>query len=283
VTDVQRVAVLGAGTIGAVLARVLAEAGCDVRLWVRTPRELAVPGVRVTADLGEALAGVELVSEAIVEAVEPKRALLQRVLELAPDAIVTTQTSALHLDDVARGPRFAGWHWSNPPDLMDVVEICPGADTGPAVIDALVAFTERLGKAPAVLRWPVPGYLLNRLQYALMREAWNLVESGVCDFADVDRALTHGLGLRWAAIGPFEVQDVAGLDVHLAVASSLMPQLGGPREPPAVLQEMVGRGERGVATGSGLLGAWDDARSAEVLARRERVMRAVQEARVTDP
>ena len=69
-----------------------------------------------------------------------------------------------------------------------------------------------------MLRWPVPGYLLNRLQYALMREAWNLVESGVCDFADVDRALTHGLGLRWAAIGPFEVQDMAGLDVHLAVA-----------------------------------------------------------------
>ena len=107
----------------------------------------------------------------------------------------------------------------------------------------------------------MPGYLLNRLQYALMREAWNLVESGVCDFADIDRALTHGLGLRWAAIGPFEVQDVAGLDVHLAVASSLMPELGGPREPPERLREMVARGERGLATGSGLLGPWDAARS----------------------
>ena len=111
---------------------------------------------------------------------------------------------------------------------MDVVEICPGAETDPAVIERLIAITEALGKAPAVLRWPVPGYLLNRLQYALMREAWNLVESGVCDFADVDRALTHGLGLRWAAIGPFEVQDIAGLDVHLAVASSLMPVLERP-------------------------------------------------------
>ncbi len=134
-----------------------------------------------------------------------------------------------------------------------------------------------------MLRWPVPGYLLNRLQYALMREAWNLVESGVCDLIDVDRALTHGLGLRWAAIGPFEVQDVAGLDVHLAVASSLMPQLGGPREAPAALREMVASGERGLATGSGLLGAWGEERAAEVLARRERVMRAVQAARVTKP
>ena len=245
-TDVRRVAVLGAGTIGAVLARVLVEAGCDVRLWVRTERALQVPGVRVTTDLAEALDGVQLVSEAIAEVVAPKRELLARALELAPDAIVTTQTSALALDDLARAPRFAGWHWSNPPDLMDVVEVCPGAATDPAVIDELVAFTVWLGKAPATLRWPVPGYLLNRLQYALMREAWNLVESGVCDFADVDRAVTHGLGLRWAAIGPFEVQDVAGLDVHLAVASSLMPQLAGPREAPASLQEMVARDRKSV-------------------------------------
>jgi 3-hydroxybutyryl-CoA dehydrogenase len=116
-----------------------------------------------------------------------------------------------------------------------------------------------------------------------MREAWNLVESGVCNFADVDRAVTHGLGLRWAAIGPFEVQDVAGLDVHLAVASSLMPQLGGQRDAPEALREMVARGERGLSTGSGLHGAWDEQRAAEVLARRERVMRAVQAARATEP
>ena len=130
-----------------------------------------------------------------------------------------------------------------------------------------------------MLRWPVPGYLLNRLQYALMREAWNLVESGVCDFADVDRALTHGLGLRWAAIGPFEVQDIAGLDVHLAVAESLMPVLGGQREPPAALREMVARGDRGTSTGNGLLGDYDEARTAELVARRARVMRAVKTAR----
>jgi 3-hydroxybutyryl-CoA dehydrogenase len=274
-----RVAVIGGGTMGAVLARVLAEAGCEVALHVRTPRDLEIPGVRITSDLDDALDGADLVSEAITEAVEPKRAVLERALARCPDAIVTTQTSALPLDDLARGPRFAGWHWSNPPDLMDVVEICPGAETDPAVIDRLIAITEALGKAPAVLRWPVPGYLLNRLQYALMREAWNLVESGVCDFEDVDRALTHGLGLRWAAIGPFEVQDVAGLDVHLAVAESLMPVLAGEREPPPALREMVARGDRGTSTGKGLRGEYDEARTAEVLARRERVMRAVKAAR----
>lgn len=275
-----RVAVLGAGTIGAVLARTLAEAGCEVALWVRTPRALDLPGVEVTDDLAAALAGADLVSEAITEAVEPKRALLAEVLRLAsPDAVVTTQTSALALDDLALDPRFAGWHWSNPPHLMDVVEICPGSATGPDVIPRLVAWTEALGKAAALLNRFVPGYLLNRLQYALMREAWNLVESGVAGFADVDRAITHGLGMRWAAIGPFEVQDVAGLDVHLAVASSLMPVLEGPREPPAELRERVARGERGLATGEGLLGAYDEARAEAVLARRERVMRAVQRAR----
>lgn len=275
----RRAAVIGGGTIGAVLARVLVDAGCEVALHVRTPRDLGLPGVRVTTDLDDALDGADLVSEAIVEAVEPKRAVLERALERCPDAIVTTQTSALPLDDLARGPRFAGWHWSNPPDLMDVVEICPGAETDPAVIDRLVAITEALGKAPAVLRWPVPGYLLNRLQYALMREAWNLVESGVCDFADVDRALTHGLGLRWAAIGPFEVQDVAGLDVHLAVAESLMPTLEGPRQAPEALRDMLARGDRGTSTGRGLRGEYDDAARDELLARRARVMNAVKAAR----
>jgi 3-hydroxybutyryl-CoA dehydrogenase len=275
----ERVTVVGGGTMGAVLARVLAEAGCEVALHVRAPRDLEIRGVRITSDLDDALDGADLVSEAITEAVEPKRAVLERALARCPEAIVTTQTSALSLDDLARGPRFAGWHWSNPPDLMDVVEICPGAETDPALIDRLIAITEALGKAPAVLRWPVPGYLLNRLQYALMREAWNLVESGVCDFEDVDRALTHGLGLRWAAIGPFEVQDVAGLDVHLAVAESLMPVLAGEREPPAALREMVARGDRGTSTGKGLRGEYDEARTAEVLARRERVMRAVKATR----
>ena len=275
----RRVTVIGGGTMGAVLARVLAEAGCEVALHVRTPRALEIAGVRITSDLDDALDGADLVSEAIAEAVEPKRAVLARALERCPDAIVTTQTSALALDDLARGARFAGWHWSNPPDLMDVVEVCPGAETDPAVIEQLIAITEALGKAPAVLRWPVPGYLLNRLQYALMREAWNLVESGVCDFADVDRALTHGLGLRWAAIGPFEVQDIAGLDVHLAVAASLMPVLGGQREPPAALRDMVAKGDRGTSTGRGLLGDYDEARTAELTARRERVMQAVKAAR----
>ena len=97
----------------------------------------------MTADLGEALDGAELVSEAITEAARAEAgAAGARARAGAPSAIVTTQTSALALDDLARGARFAGWHWSNPPDLMDVVEICPGADTDPAVIAELVAFTE---------------------------------------------------------------------------------------------------------------------------------------------
>ena len=109
----------------------------------------------------------------------------------------------------------------------------------------------------------MPGYLLNRLQYALMREAWNLVESGVCDFADVDRALTHGLGLRWAAIGPFEVRRAPPASMGAwRSAEYLMPVLAGGREPPAALREMVARGDRGTSTGNGLRGEYDEARTA---------------------
>ena len=151
---------------------------------------------------------------------------------------------------------------------MDVVEICPGAETDPAVIDELIAITEALGKAPAVLRWPVPGYLLNRLQYALMREAWNLVESGVCDFADVDRAadarprpaLGRDRPLRGPGHGRPRRPPGGG--------ESLMPVLEGQREPPAELQQMVADGDRGTSTGRGLRGDYDEARMAELTARR---------------
>ncbi len=274
-----RVAVLGAGKMGAVLAGVLAAAGCNVTLWARRPQGVDIRDVTVTGNLDEALDGADLVSEAIVEEVGPKRDLLAHALDRCPDAVVTTQTSALALDDLALDPRFAAWHWSNPPDLMDLVEICPGTATESWVIDRLVGWTIALDRAPAVLTRAVPGFILNRLQYAVMREAWNLVESGVCDFADVDRALTHGLGQRWAAIGPFEVQDLAGLDIHLAVAESMMPVLDGPREPPARLRAMVAAGDRGVASGRGLRGDYDAERTAEVIARRERIMRAVRAAR----
>jgi 3-hydroxybutyryl-CoA dehydrogenase len=257
----REVAVVGAGTMGAGIARVFAEAGTSVRLAARRESSLqaarsrlggTAPSVRLTTSVDEALDGAELVVETIVEEVEAKRALLARAEErAAPEAILTTNTSSLPLaalgDGLERPERFAGLHWFNPPELVELVEVVGAEGTAPETLEILAGWMEQLGKAPVVVRRDVPGFVANRLQYALLREAYALVDAGVCSFADVDRAVTHGLGARWAAIGPFETMDLAGLDVHAAVAANLWPELSNTTEPsPSIARALSsGRGLRG--------------------------------------
>jgi 3-hydroxybutyryl-CoA dehydrogenase len=239
----SEVAVIGAGTMGAGIARVFADAGASVRLSARreaslqeASERLGEADVTATTSLDEALKDAELVVETVVEEVEPKRAILARAEELAaPNAILTTNTSSLRLSAIASAlkepRRFAGLHFLNPPELVEVVEIVGGEDTSEDTIATLRGWMVELGKAPVVVRRDVPGFVANRLQYALLREAYALVDEGVCSFADVDRAVTYGLGARWAAIGPFETMDLAGLDVHAAVAANLWPELSNTTEP----------------------------------------------------
>jgi 3-hydroxybutyryl-CoA dehydrogenase len=275
----REVAVIGAGTMGAGIARLFAEAGASVRLCARRESSLEAARsrlgdvqVELTTSAGEALAGAELVIETIVEEVEPKRAVLTRAEELgSPDAILTTNTSSLPLSALAgvlrRPERFAGLHFLNPPELVELVEVVGGEHTAPETLETLADWMEQLGKAPIVLRKDVPGFVVNRLQYALLREAYALVDAGACTFADVDRAVTHGLGARWAAIGPFETMDLAGLDVHAAVATNLWPELNNDSEPSPSLAQAVERGSlRAIEPDS-------------LVARRDRVLRALRAAR----
>jgi 3-hydroxybutyryl-CoA dehydrogenase len=283
----REVAVAGAGTMGAGIAAIFARAGCRVRLTARRETSLEAArgrlggaGVLLTTSLDVAVEGADLVVETIAEAVEPKVALLARAEELAaPGAILTTNTSSLRLADLAEGlrrpGRFAGLHWFNPPELVELVEVVGGARTEPAVLEALRAWMELLGKAPVVVARDVPGFVGNRLQYALMREAYALVDAGVCSREDVDRAVTHGLGARWAAIGPFEAADLAGLGVHAAVAGNLWPELDAGREPPASLAELVRSGALGVDGGRGLRGAYPPEAGDALKARRDRVLRGM--------
>jgi 3-hydroxybutyryl-CoA dehydrogenase len=272
------VAVVGAGTMGAGIARVFAEAGASVRLCARRESSLesargrlgeTAAQVRLTTSADEALAGAELLIETIVEEVEPKRALLAHAEELvAPEAILTTNTSSLPIAALAgvlqRPERFAGLHWLNPPELVELVEVVGGERTAPEILETLAGWMEELGKSPVVVRRDVPGFVVNRLQYALLREAYALVDAGVCTYADIDRAVTHGLGARWAAIGPFETMELAGLDVHAAVAANLWPELSNDTEPSPSLAQAVERGSLRTI----------DADS--VVARRDRVLTALR-------
>jgi 3-hydroxybutyryl-CoA dehydrogenase len=264
--------------MGAGIARIFADGGAEVRLTARrqeslgAARERAGDVVQMTTDLDEALTGVDLVVETIVEELEPKRVVLARAEELAThDAILTTNTSSLSVDDVGgelqRPERFAGLHFLNPPELVQVVEIIGGARTAPATLETLRAWMEKLSKAPVVVRLDVPGFVVNRLQYALLREAYALVDAGVCSFEDVDRAVTAGLGARWAAIGPFQTMDLAGLDVHAAVAENLWPELTTTSKPSRSIEAARARGR---------IRADFDAE--ELKARRDRVLRLLREA-----
>jgi 3-hydroxybutyryl-CoA dehydrogenase len=273
----REVAVIGAGTMGAGIARVFADGGARVRLSARRRESLDAAGGRLgraevllTTSLDEALDGADLVVETIVEEVEPKRAVLRRAEELAaPEALVTTNTSSLRLatleDGLEQPERFAGLHFLNPPELVELVEVVGGRHTSSGSLETLADWMQELGKAPVIVRRDTPGFIVNRLQYALLREAYALVESGVCSFEDVDRAVVHGLGARWAAIGPFETMDLAGLDVHAAVAANLWPELATGTEPSPSIATAIESG-----------GALRGDTPPEVLkARRNRVLRGL--------
>jgi len=302
-----RVGVLGAGTMGTGIALAFALAGSAVRLFGRREatrerarrqldagldllvahgglgREAAgAAGHRIAlvADADEAVDGAALVAESVVEDLAVKCELLARAEQVTPaDAILTTNTSSLPLaalGDGLRDPsRFAALHWFNPPELIELVEIVAAPATAPATLAQLEAWARAAGKTPVRLHRDVPGFVANRLQYALIREAYALVEAGVCDRAAVDAAVTAGLGARWAAVGPFESMDLAGLDVHLAVARRLFPLLAASPAPPPALGAFVEAGDLGVETGRGLRGSYSPDDAAALTRRRATTLLAL--------
>lgn len=280
--DITQVGIIGAGTMGAGIAEIFAEAGYDV-VWynrsdmglkrgvemmranqetlirhgvlTRTEVEAAWTHVHPTTDM-TALAAVEMISESIVEHREAKQALFRALDQIcSPRTIVTTNTSGLPISALATAvsqpARFAGMHFANPAHIIPMVEITTGDATSEATSALLVALAQRLGKQPVLVKRDVPGFIANRLQFALIREALHLVETGVAAAADIDAAVKHGLGLRWAFLGPFEIMDVGGLDVFQAIGEYLCQELSNTAEVSPVLAELVTAGNRGAKSGTG--------------------------------
>ncbi len=309
----ERVVVIGAGTMGARIALFFARAGLPVCLVSRrqetlraaaatirsvlteAPARTGGPGarqpmpdagrpeetlsrIRLTTDAGAGLGTAGLVVETIREDLGDKIALLAQVgSRVRREALVTTNTSSLDLAALAEAvpcpERFAGLHWFNPADLMELVEVVPAPGTAPAVVETLRTWLAELGKAPVVVRRAVPGFVANRLQYALLREAYALVAAGVCTWADADLAVVRGLGPRWAAVGPFQSMDIAGLDVHLAVARALFPDLATDAAPPGLLAGLVDAGHLGAKSGRGLLGDYPPGRPESLARMRDATLR----------
>ena len=236
--------------------------------------------VRFTTALEDLDPTSELIIESIPERLDDKRALLAEIEALVgTQTVITSNTSSLPLAELASGlhrkERFAGYHWFNPPELVQLVEIVAVAGTDAQTVTSLHAWSLAIGKRPVTLARDVQGFVANRLQYALIREAYGLVEDGVCSPQDVDQAVRAGLGPRWAAVGPFETMDLAGLDVHAEVARQLFPTLSTASEPPAILRRLVEEGALGTKTGKGLLGTYDEAAVNVLAERRARLLIAI--------
>jgi 3-hydroxybutyryl-CoA dehydrogenase len=285
--SVTRALVVGGGVMGRGIAARLAASGIDTVVQVRQRAAVAAAeaeierrmerlgaGGAVRVSVGPPDPPFALAVETIAEEVEAKRTVLAGAERLlAGDGIVCTNTSSLTLSALsgalARPERFAGWHWFNPAELVPLVEVVAGPETDPAVVERLMELSRAIGKEPVAVRRDVPGFVANRLQYALLREAYALVDAGVCDTEDIDRAVVAGLGPRWAAIGPFASMDAAGLEVHEAVAEQLFPELSRSTAVPALLRELRRRGATGMQGGSGLRGSYAPGAARRITERRD--------------
>jgi 3-hydroxybutyryl-CoA dehydrogenase len=261
----------------------VAEADAEIRRRIERLVEDGTP-VRLDVVVGDVEPSFAVAVESIAEDMDAKRAVLARTEGLlADDGILTTNTSSLTLSALggalAHPERFAGWHWFNPAELVPLVEVVAGPRTAPAVVERLLALSRTIGKAPVAVRRDVPGFVANRLQYALLREAYALVEAGVCGVEDVDRAVVAGLGARWAAIGPFATMDAAGLEVHEAVAAQLFPELSRSTAVPALLRELRSRGATGARGGSGLRGTYPPGAAGRMAERRDATLALLGHAR----
>jgi 3-hydroxybutyryl-CoA dehydrogenase len=300
---------LGAGIMGAGVASVFARAGFEVRLFSprrasleraveRIRRDAAAAGeapdaastcLRVTQDLAEAVRGADLVSENAPENLALKAELFREVDVLAEHhALLSTNTSSLPISALAaatrRAARVVGLHWLNPPHLLLPVEVNRGPETTEDTMDTACAWVRAVGHIPIRVEREIPGYVFSRLQTALLREAIHLVESEVASPSDIDIAVQAGLGLRWAAVGPFRVLDLISLETFARIARQLYPALSAARDVPELVLRRTAQGHLGARAGAGFY-TYGPGADATLEAERNERLRALQRCATswTDP
>lgn len=279
------VAVLGAGRMGAGIARALCAVGLEVRLHDVTTAALdqarrgSPAGVELPAlhaDLVEAVTGADLVLESVAEDRATKESVLSTAAaHTGPDVPLGTNTSSL--DVVALGvaigapDRVLGVHWFNPPDVVPGVEVAPSDRTAPEVVERVVSVLRRARKTPVVVRC-TPGYVANRLHEALMAEAIRCVADGTATPEQVDAVVCSTFGPRLAVCGPFEVIDQTGLDVQREALRNLARLVDSPAfDVPPFLDQLIAAGRTGLTAGAGVY-VYDESAEAVLADRTARMV-----------
>lgn len=214
----------------------------------------------------------QLIMEAIPENLELKHQLYRQLERAVPhDTILASNTSGLmpsHLIENMEHPeRFVVAHFWNPPHAIPVVEVVPSDKTGPGTVETVLTFLRRVGAEPVLISKELPGFIGNRLQYAVLREALAIVRSGAATPEAVDLVMKASLGRRYATVGPIETADLGGLDTFLSIASHLMPELAKDEGVLDLIRERVKAGKVGLRSGEGFY-SWPEERANQVLARR---------------
>ena len=275
-----RIGVIGLGTMGAGTAAVLERAGMSVRAFdnskemrasapdrAKAAREaldkLGLPDITpaepltIYEHLRDAVSGVDLVIEIVPENLALKRNVLSEVARHADtECVIASGTSGIPIGELQRGVRNSGrvigMHWSNPPHLIPVIEIIPGAHTAPETVDWMTRFVKTIRMVPIRLKKDVPGFVENRILYAIIREAIDLVERDVIDPENLDTCVSWGIGFKLSVIGPLALLDVAGLDIYQSVAGYLNKELSNRSDVPELVSSRTREGKLGLKTGAGV-------------------------------
>jgi 3-hydroxybutyryl-CoA dehydrogenase len=295
--QVKTVAVVGNGIIGHGITQVFVVAGYKVRMIGRNPASLAAALDRIRESLGrfqahqlvssqeaeaalnrvttstdlQAAAGVELVIEAVTEDLFLKHEIFGQLDQICPPPTVLASSSGQPASKlVARvhhRERVVATHFWYPPQLIPLVEVCAGPETAPDIVPWVCKLLKAAGKEPVVINRELPGFIGNRLQFAMLREAWVLWASGAASAEAIDAVVRNSFGRRLAITGPIESADVGGLDTFFAFASFLFPELDTGTEPPDAIRELVARGQNGLPGGRGVYD-WSQRDSAALLGER---------------
>ncbi len=282
-SSIHRVAILGLGTMGHGIAQTFALAGYEVACFDESASARHSLNERVRENLAafvaadvvesdevdpilarllrvgteaEAVAGAQFVTEAIPEDLAAKQALLERLERMTgPDTILASNSSSFPISQsgglLKHPERAIVTHWFNPPHLTPVVEVVPGPRTSEDVVGATMGLLRGIGKRPIHLRKELPGFLVNRVQVAIQREVWDLVEEGVATPEEIDEAIRGTIGFRFAAVGPLEIHDFAGLDIQLTTYRNLVAEIRSDTLRPAAIEQLVAGGRLGIKTGQG--------------------------------
>jgi len=285
--DIKSITLLGAGMIGNGLALHFAQAGYQVSLYSRTQQTIdkaiestrsnlsmllqkpadsdeikkIVGRITTTTDMAKAVANAPIIIESVAEDLKIKQDLFKRLDEICPrETILATNTSVMSITKIAseskNRSRILGTHFWFPPYLIPLVEVIKGKDTSDEVMELTYQFMKKAGKHPIRCLKDVPGFVANRLQHALWREAISIVEHGIADAATVDEAIKNSIGIRLAVLGPVENADMVGLDLTLAIHNTVLKDLEASPNPSPLLQEKVKKGELGFKSGKGFYGKW---------------------------